>query len=255
MTKNVINMPASFEIVGSNINLPIRALVDITLSNIQIVNKIIGNKSYGKMGNVTINAQPYPLKVCNAKIVALKKGIVYDFDITDEDGNYTLFLEDGIYDIIVQSQTVNREIKNYQHTNGIGLYSEVIVSGQIKTQHHDVIEFSELDLDTGREKISSSKRLIQGRIVGENKQPIENAEIVVYDEFTKEVLAFVKTDCEGKYKFAISKSDCTVIIRSPYHHAKIFRNYQFTPDKGFLPYIIDNSLMFKQGGESLCILS
>lgn len=248
-----IIIKASFEVIGESRGMLINAAFDVTKKPLMIKKKIEGTQTFGNTGVISKRNGYFQEVVPNAKVVAYKNGIVYDFDTTDENGEYTLFLEDGVYDISINAQSYQKTIKNYKHENGIQPYREVIVEGQIKRQLFDVIEFVEFNPTSGKELIDQGARLVSGVISGEHGQPIEGAEIVVAEADTHKVHAFVKTDKEGKYCFTIERENYDIILRSPRHNAKLLKGHLFIPDKGFIPQVIENSLMFRKGGEWLWI--
>lgn len=253
MTNEKIIMNAGFEVIGESRTMLIKAAFDITKKSLMIRKTIEGTQTFGNTGVISKRNGYFYEIVPNAKVVAYKNGVVYDFDTTNENGEYTLFLEDGFYDISINAQSYQKMIKNYKHENGILPYREVIIEGQIKRQLFDVIEFAEFNPTTGEELIEHGARLVSGIILGEHGQPIEGAEIIVAEVDTHKVHAFVKTDCEGKYCFTIKRENYDVIVRSPKHNAKIMKNHLFVPDKGFIPQVIEKSLMFRKGGEWLWI--
>ncbi|MNB89788.1 hypothetical protein D3C81_893720 [compost metagenome] len=252
--KIIIN--SSFEICGTTYGRIIYSNFGITNDPINKVIKEEGIQTHALTGVITKNTGFFYDVVPNAKVVALKKGVVYDFDVTGKDGSYFLYLENGIYDIRIEGQTYNRVIKNYEVTNGIKEYRNIVLDGQIKKKHLDVVQFSTFN-DEGYVEIDNGERLVVGTIVDEHGNPIEGAEIIVgkVDEnnSSRLVEAFIKTKKDGKYCFSISRENYDIIVRSPKHHAKVLKNHLFIPDNGFMPQIIESSLMFRKGGEWLWI--
>lgn len=245
---------ASFEIIGETQSITFRSAFDVTKNPIVPIKKTEGIQTFGKTGRIYTGGYGGQL-IPNAKVVALKNGIVYDFDTTNEFGEYTLLLEEGIYDIRIEAHGYQRTMKNYYHKkeDSIVPYRNVIVDGQIKKQLFDVIEFSDFDPKTGRELIDKGTRLVSGTVIGEQGQPIEGAEIVVAESDTHRVETFVKTGKDGKYVFTIERENYDIIIRSPIHHAKKLENYLFISDKGFMPQVLESALMFRKGGEWIWI--
>lgn len=257
MKKEKILLNSSFEISGQILSRTVDASFGIIETPIERVEKTEGVKSFAQTGIITKNTGFYNDVVPNAKVVALRKGVVYDYDITREDGSYFLYLENGVYDIRIEGQACNRIIKNYEVTNGIKPYRTIITEGQIKKRNHDVIEFTTYD-ENNYPVIDDGERLVSGVIIDEQGKPVEGAEIIVgrvinEDTPSREIVAFVKTKKDGVYRFKISRENYDIIIRSPKHNAKTVKDFLFVPDKGFMPQVINNALMFRKGGEWIWI--
>jgi hypothetical protein len=254
MKKDNLLISSSFEITGNIYSRTFNAGFNIVNEPINPVIIKEGEKTSALNGTITKHTGFFYDIVPNAKVVAFKKGIVYDYTFTDENGFYFLYLENGVYDIRIEGQTYNRTIRDYKVIDGIKEYRTNIVNGQIKKRIYDSIEFANYD-ENGFYLIDNGERLINGIILDEHNKPFEGAEIVVakVDEINnnREIVAFVKTNKNGEYRFKLSRENYDIIIRSPKHNAKIVRNYLFDPDKGFMEQVIKNSLMFRKGGEWL----
>lgn len=255
-TINKITIPASFELKGETNKRKI-------LANFSVMDflppqeiKIEGEKTKGLTGRITRLIGYIFVPVVNARIEAYKNGILYDYTKTDNDGTYVLYLENGIYDIKIEGQAYFRTIKNYEVTNGIKEYRELIVNGQIKRKIYDTVEFNLFDINTKMPLNDTGKRLINGRIIDQHGKPVEGAEIIVADsDGLRDIAAFVKTDEDGRYSFVLERETYDVIIRSPRHHAKIIRNYTFEQDKGFMYNLVNQYSILKYGGEWLWIFN
>ncbi|MNJ90208.1 hypothetical protein D3C87_78020 [compost metagenome] len=247
MKKENITIGAEFEIVGDTNSVIIGGEFSVVLEDVKpAVKEVIGEQSFGEISTIKQqNGKP----VTNATIIAYKNGIIYDYTLTDSEGKYTLYLEDGIYDIKIQSSLINRTLKNQTITNGIKPFRSIFKDGQILEKRLDLIEFSNL---------SDKEYFIQGALFNENGVPIENAEIIVADSVDKKILAFLKTDDRGKYGFVINNDINTnkkmdLVIRSSKIHAKVVRGFVFDPIRGFMNKIITDYALFEKGGNELWI--
>jgi hypothetical protein len=242
-----------FEVIGETVNRTINSTFAVT--NEPIFQKIeeFGEITSGKTGTITQRVSGLLRPVVNAKVTAFKDGIVYDYDTTDTNGQYTLCLEDGIYDIEIKSPSYSRTVKNYEVQDGIKEYRKLITYGQIKKKTNDMIEFAFFESDGKPLWHDNGMRLIGGTLLDEHNNVITGAEIVVVDSDTKEVHAYVKTNENGEYSFVLERETYDVIIRSPRHNAKVVKNFIFNGEDGFVSEMTKQSLMFRQDGEWLWI--
>ncbi len=242
--KNLIE--SDFNVVGKGAKTILKSFYTVTSDIIPFESDVFGNKNLSVVttGQITKNNEydPFNNYVSNAKITALKNGIVYDYDTTREDGRYFLFLERGLYDIRIESQIYNRTIKNYQVREGVREYREDFKSGRIRKKVYDSIEING----------AQNKRLITSEIVDEHGKVVPDVEIIIIlsrdiNILTKEIVAFVKTDKDGRFSFIVNGvGPYDVIVRSPNHHAKVFKNYKFDLDKGFFQDLQLDNLRLKK---------
>lgn len=247
MKKDIVTIGAEFQIVGDTNYVVIGGEFLIKTENDNTVLLEIGEQSYGEVSTLK---QQSGKPVVNATITAYKNGIIYDYTLTDAEGKYTLYLEDGVYDIKIQSSLINRTLKNQQINNGIKSFKSIFKSGPILEKREDLLKFSNL---------SEIGYFIQGVLLNENNTPIENAEIVIADTISKKILAFLKTDIKGKYSFVLNNNDINddktldLVIRSSKIHAKVIRGFVFDETKGFMSNIVDKYALFEKGGNELWI--
>ena len=211
----------------------------------------------------------------HAKITAYKGTKIYDSTYTYDGkgesgkychltrGDYFLFLESGTYDIRIESESVNRTIKNYQVKDGIKLYRKRFFSGQVKSKYpedntiqesksiNNIVTFQSFDEDIPE----FNEALVMGVIRDQYGMPVKNAELIIADSVSKEVKTFVRTEEDGKFSFILGLGNYDIILRSPDHNAKIIRGYDFNNfEGGFLLDLFDNdNNYFKRGGSWLWI--
>ncbi|MDF2533968.1 MAG: hypothetical protein K0R18_125 [Bacillales bacterium] len=256
MKNGKIVISGSFNIIGESNKILTNGKFSTTMDDI---NPVIIPSSYdslnkGVSGTILYHVNPYRYDipdepVRNASIKVYKDGIIYDYTKTDDNGFYVLYLEDGIYDIKIQSPSYNRTIKNQKIINGITPFNMLFKSGQIAKKEFDMVEFFMYEVDG----VSTGLRYVHGTLLNENGSPVEDAEIVVANSNTHVIQAFVKTGKDGKYGFVIDLGNLDIIIRSPRFNAKVLRNYEFTAEDGFIPTVIEKSISFDIGGNSLWI--
>ncbi|AEO93434.1 gp174 [Bacillus phage G] len=257
-------------------------------SPIQVVCNEEGIITTALSGRITKSRSAYSDGIKNAKITAYKDGKVYDYTYThngiNEDGeydarlagSYSLFLENGKYDIRIESELYNRTIKNYLVEDGIKLYRKTIRMGQIKAKYplDDVVRegysinnlvtfvsYSKQENCDYNEALehTAKEALIVGVIRDQHNLPTEDAELIVADSKTKVIKAFIRTKGDGKFSFVLEPGKYDVILRSTKHSAKIVRDYDFVDFRnGFLLdlFNIDNenyNNSLKSGGEWLWI--
>lgn len=249
---NKITIEAGFEIVGERNKFTVGGEFKINLNDKPPVEIEFGTQSFGKTGKINKQIGNLLIAVKNATVTAYKNGVIYDSTVTNVDGEYTLYLEDGIYDIKVQSPAYSRTLKNQTIENGIKLYKKTINDGQIIRKNFDVIEIANFNSNL---PIDENIRLIRGTLINVNGSPIRDAEIIVANNETHSIESFVRTDISGKYEFVVSNSKLDLIVRSPIFHAKVLRGFEFDiqNNKGFVQTIIENSLPLEQGGDPIWI--
>lgn len=246
---------SNFEIVGQTLSQTINAFFTVFTGSSEKVIVEEGVASNGLKGNITkFNGFVYEA-VPNAKVVALKNGVLYDFDITREDGSYYLYLETGVYDIRIEGQAYNRTIKNYEVKSGIKPYRQMIKSGQVKEKKLDTVRFVKYDPLNPDRVFDDGQRLIVGHIIDEQGEPVSGAEIIVAkvsdteDSDDRKIKAFIRTDENGKYMFVVDRENYDIVVRSPKHHAKVIKDHLFIPDNGFMPDIVSRYLVFQKDGD------
>lgn len=156
-----------------------------------------------------------------------------DYSMTDNNGNYIVFVEPGIYNIRIDNGKNPTIFTGQEIINGMqNQYYYLIDKGFIKKKYDDIIEFYGTD-----------KKLIQGTMVDQNKIPIVNAEIIISKNNV--IHTFIKTDCNGKYAFALENSTYDIRIRGLRQPIKICKNFIFENGKGFMNVLKEKYNLFK----------
>lgn len=232
METNIKFIYGSFEITGDFVNRFINCSFIVTNEpNNLVLSPVV--KVYGQSGIITEN---YNIPVPHAIVIVRKNSYIYDKTVTDINGNYHLFLPSGIYDIEIQSQLFNRTIKNHEVKleEGITEVKVDVISGDIFEKSEDSVLFT---YDDGMNVNYDSKSLVHGQILDIKDKPVYGAEIVVNETDTANVIAYVKTDLEGKYKFVLPHAHYDVRIRLPKQHVKIAKDVDYVGIGGFIPKV------------------
>lgn len=195
-----------------------------------------------------INNQIFPIQ--NIKITFVKDDVIYennnlisngskrivDTCITNSEGKYFAFVEDGIYTIKVEGGKYNKTFYNKQIINGIKEHFYTIRSLIQKR------EINTLSL------VGTNDKLIQGIMVDEHKKPIENAEIIISQvvDNIENLVMYCKTNNEGKYEFALPLGVYNVRLRSPKHSVVIVNNLNFEEGHDFVSIL--NEKTYSSGG-------
>lgn len=242
-----INIPASFYIKGETIDRLIKCVFNIT-DNIKTLkfkkigyildggNDLTITGVVGQKGIIEEDYNGTSIPVPNTKITVFKNGYMIDSSITNSNGEYVLFLESGVYDIIIDSSNYKREIKNYEVKNGISNVFSIPVKGEIFRKYYDAVSF--LNQDSSGNIFIDNNWLINGTIINPNNEPVENAQLVISQK--DKVIVCVNTDNKGKYHFMLPIGIYDVRIRIPNQHVKIFRNIYFNGEGGFINQLVNN---------------
>lgn len=145
--------------------------------------------------------------------------IVLDYDITDDNGEYVVFVPPGIYTIRIDGGKYAEYFTNQVIKNGLQHEFYITIDGLIKSKHEDVIELCDYE-----------EKIITGLIIDQNEKPLLGAEIIISKG--KEVITYIKTDNEGKYQFAIKEGVYDIRLRGPKQSVKIIKNYNFNMKSG-----------------------
>ena len=147
---------------------------------------------------------------------------VYDYCITDEHGNYTVFLEPGTYTIRIDGGKFSRTLPNQIIEDGlINQYYDTLTHCNIMKRLENTIYF-----------YGSDKRIVYGKLVDEYNEPINDATIIVSQG--SEIITFFKTKEDGKYFFCLDNGVYDIRLRSKKQSIQIIKNYKFDDTVGFL---------------------
>lgn len=243
-----ISIPGKFSITGLTTNISIKSRFNISNSSIFSL-KTEGEKSYGEEGIVQIERNGRIINVPNARINVYRNGILYDKTKTDNDGKYSLYLQDGVYDIKLFSETEKRTIKNYvvSENNSIKNYRQYVEKGQIKEKNKDVVKFFKYE-----NNILVEDELIyqiEGKMIDEHLEPIVEANIVIALFDSREIIVNITTDDNGRFSFVLEEGKYDIIFRAKDCPAKRISGFLFNGDYGFIDSIKETGLQYREGGE------
>ena len=157
---------------------------------------------------------------------------VYDFVITDINGQYKVFLEPGNYTIKVEGGCYNSFFYNQEITTGLNnLYDTKVSNFTIRSKYEDITEIN-----------NSTKKIISGTFLNAFDQPLENVEIIISQE--NNVISYCKSDQKGKYQFIIDNGIYDVRIRSRNYTIKKINNFNFIDGQGFMTILKENYAWF-----------
>lgn len=195
--------------------------LDITLTGI-----------VGLTGKVTERHNWESVAIKNAIILVKQNGYVVDKTISDDQGDYCIFVKSGVYDIEISTPTYKKVIRNYQIDDGINYVHTNIVDGDICYKSNDVVAFFQDDASV------YDNWLVNGMILDPRNNPVDGAELVITRQ--NEVVVHYKTGVDGEYHFLLPFGNYDIRIRLPKEHVKISTNVDFTGIDGFLPKVLAN---------------
>lgn len=146
--------------------------------------------------------------------------VILDWDMTDKNGKYIVFVEPGIYTIRVDGGKCSDYYTGQVVEHGLDNEYYYTIEGLIQSRCEDTLTLYGTD-----------KRLVSGIMVDEYGKPVDKAEIIISQG--EDVIAYIKTDSEGKYRFGIENGVYDVRIRAKDESVTITRNFSFENDKGF----------------------
>lgn len=184
------------------------------ISNLYTNNNVIKNPSLLDMkrykvkpivGKLQDNDKTYT----NAKIVFIKNNektstfgdVVSEVCYTDNGGRYIAYIEPGIYNIEIYINNKKIIKRNQYIGNGLRFQYYLLIEGLIYRKYKDTVSFCGTDYKN-----------IYGQLIDNKHTPIKNAEIIVLQD--GELKTYVKTDEDGKYKFALKNGNYEIKIRS-----------------------------------------
>lgn len=229
------------KIIGCNVQIVnITPNIKLNIDN-EILEDINSNKIYSVSGILSnnINGQDTPLS--NIYIYFLKDIIsdfndfsqrehmeimkiypIYDYCITNENGEYNVFLEPGIYNIKIQNGIYSEFIYNQEILDGLNHQRYLVPQNfTISNKHDDIIEIN-----------NSHYKIISGIMYDQYNKPLSDAEIIISKN--NEVYAYIKTGKDGKYSFLLLNDIYDVRIRHRKYPIKIIKNFNFGNGNGFM---------------------
>lgn len=147
--------------------------------------------------------------------------IIYDYAVTDKQGKYVVFLEPGTY-------TVRVECSKYPE-----YYVNKTIDTGLNNQYYLAINYCLISkrLDDTIYLLGDDRRIVHGTMTNEYGRPVTDASIIITSG--EDVVTFVKTDAEGKYRFCIANGTYDIRIRSKLQSVDITRNFVFDDTHGF----------------------
>lgn len=152
--------------------------------------------------------------------------IIYDYCFTDECGNYTAYLETGIYRLRVETP-FRHYFTNFEVENGLTNFYEYATDASIKQKIDDTI------LLYGTNKIQ-----IVGCLFDEYNNPSAGQIIVSQNN---KLVVFINSS-DGNYKFLLNYGTYDVRLRSPRQSVQVYYDYKFEPGKGFFTNLLKHKI-------------
>lgn len=233
MYKHVIK--GFVDIWGDSVIRHFNGYVDI-INESSIAEEIVPKNNIPNVFNGTL--KDGDTLVSNARVSLIKNNIIVDYCMTDINGEYTLFAKNGMYTMKINNSSINMEFQNEEITSDNGLVNEYYYSinnktSLIKKRYDDIIEFH-----------GTTKKLISGIMLDNNKYPIENAEIIISQD--KNIVSYIITDNMGKYSFALDNGIYDIRIRFKKQPVKIINNFEFKDGRGFMFELQKQSNLFRR---------
>lgn len=240
MAKNTNFIYGFVDIIGDSISKLIYGVVDLNPN--PIVNYYLNPSSdsirpVSISGFINENVSGIVKPVTNVKVSFIKdytvndksnkeyngEKIVVDYCMTDSNGEYTVFVEPGIYAIRIDGGKYANKVFTGQKIDG-GLINEYYLSTDalISKRYDDVIELAG----------ETEYRLVQGFLYNEQNKPLENAELIISQG--KNIEVYLKTKENGKYSFLLKNGEYDLRLRGPGQSVKIVRGFNFENGKGFM---------------------
>ena len=196
---------------------------------------IVGEPCTATTGYITDNYDGESIPVAGAKVSFIKdyqvldkqkstytgNKIIYDYAVTDKQGKYVVFLEPGTY-------TVRVDCSKYPE-----YYVNKVVENGLNAQYYRAINYCMISkrLDDTLYLLGDDRRIVQGTMTNEYGKPVADASIVITSG--EEVITFIKTDKDGKYRFCIANGIYDIRIRSKLQSVDITRGFVFDDTHGF----------------------
>lgn len=157
--------------------------------------------------------------------------IIADICYTDKGGRYYAYITPGVYDIEVMIDGKKILNKNQKINDGLKYEYYLLVDGLILRKNKDYIEFCDCEYKN-----------FYGQLIDAKGTPISNSEIIINNG--NMICAYVKTDNDGKYKFALKNGKYNVKIRSEYSPVKQ-QEIIISNNSGFYEQL-SNSILFNK---------
>ena len=153
--------------------------------------------------------------------------IVYDYYLTNGNGIYYAFVENGDYTVRVDANGKTMFV-NQRITNGIQEYYTYPRKANIYKKIADTT------LLYGTDKV-----LVSGCLLNEYHKPCKG-QVIISDSANHQLVAFINSE-NGEYQFLIDYGTYDVRIRSHRQSIQIYPNFQFIEGKGFFSELSSKS--------------
>lgn len=196
---------------------------------------LIGKKCTATTGYITDNYDGENIPVAGVKVSFMKdytvpdkqknvytgNKIVYDYAVTDKQGKYVVFLEPGTY-------TVRIDCSKYPE-----YYVNKVIDTGLDNQYYRAINYCLISkrLDDTLYMLGDDRRIVQGTMLNEYGKPTSDVSIIITSG--EDVITFIKTDKDGKYRFCIANGTYDIRIRSKLQSVDITKNFVFDDSHGF----------------------
>lgn len=215
---NIIKNSNTFEQFESFKPLPIKGVLKETINDID---KPISNAKVSFIKDYVVDSDRTGYKT------------IVDYCVTNNNGEYTVFITPGTYTIKVHVGGQNVEYINQTIEKGLTTSYYIRIEGLIYKQYEDIIEF-----------VNCEKKLIQGKILDKRyNKPIKNCEIIITSK--DNLISYVKTNNEGNYSFALENGIYDIRIRAKNYSVKIINNFVFENNKGFISQLNEQTNLFR----------
>lgn len=153
--------------------------------------------------------------------------VIYDYCFTNDRGEYTAFLETGLYRLRIETP-FRHFFTNFEVKQGLTNYYSYAADACIKQKIDDTI------ILYGTDKVQ-----IIGRLLDEYNNPSAGQIIISKNN---ELVTFIDSS-DGKYNFLLDYGTYDIRIRSERQSVQIFYDYVFEPGKGFFTNLLKHKIM------------
>ena len=153
--------------------------------------------------------------------------VIYDYCFTNDRGEYTAFLETGLYRLRIETP-FRHFFTNFEVKQGLTNYYSYAADACIKQKIDDTI------ILYGTDKVQ-----IIGRLLDEYNNPCAGQIIISKNN---KLVTFIDSS-DGKYNFLLDYGTYDIRIRSERQSVQIFYDYVFEPGKGFFTNLLKHKIM------------
>ena len=153
--------------------------------------------------------------------------VIYDYCFSDANGNYTAYLEAGLYRLRVETP-FKHYFTNFEVKEGLTNYYSYAADASIKQKIDDTI------LLYGTDKIQ-----IVGCLFDEYNNPYAGQIIISQNN---QLIAFINSE-DGNYNFLLDYGTYDIRLRSDRQSVQIYYDYKFEPGKGFFTNLLRHKIV------------